>query len=73
MINKIGQHYVTPALMPALRPSLAKLTLGTLSEIFAAVAKIGALLCLIQLIDDLSNRWVYAAIGLWIFSALLSS
>lgn len=73
MINKISQHYVTPALMPALRPSLAKLTLGTLSEIFSAVAKIGALLCLIQLIDDLSNQWVYGAIGLWIFSALLSS
>ena len=73
MINKISQHYVTPELMPALLPSLGKLTLGTLAEVLSALTKIGALLCLIQLINDLSSQWVYAAIGLWILSALISS
>lgn len=73
MINKIIQHYITPTLLPALRPSVAKLSLGVLCEVSAAVAKLGALLCLIQLIDDLSTQWVYAAIGFWVISAIISS
>ncbi|MCG7488013.1 ABC transporter ATP-binding protein/permease [Vibrio sp. Of14-4] len=73
MINKIGQYYVTSTLMPALKPSIGKLTLGTFAEALAALTKIGALLCLIQLIDDLSSQWVYGAIGLWLVSALISS
>ncbi|WP_045452733.1 ATP-binding cassette domain-containing protein [Vibrio campbellii] len=73
MINKIIQHYITPTLLPALRPSVTKLSLGVLCEVSAAVAKLGALLCLIQLIDDLSTQWVYTAIGLWVISAIISS
>lgn len=73
MISKISQHYVTPSLMPALQPSLKKLVWGTLCEVLAAVAKVGALLCLIKLIDDLVSQWVYGAIGLWAASALASS
>ena len=73
MINKISQYYLTPALMPALQPAIAKLTLGTFAEVVAALAKIGALLCLIQLIDDLSSQWVFSAIGLWLVSAAVSS
>ena len=73
MINKISQYYLTPALMPALQPAIAKLTLGTFAEVVAALAKIGALLCLIQLIDDLSSKWVFSAIGLWLVSAVVSS
>jgi len=73
MINKISQHYLTPTLMPALQPAIAKLMLGTFAEVVAALAKIGALLCLIQLIDDLSSKWIFSAIGLWIVSAAVSS
>ena len=73
MISKISQYYVTPSLMPALQPSLKKLALGTLCEVLAALGNVGALLCLIQLIDDLTGQWVYGAIGLWAASALVSS
>ena len=73
MINKIIQHYITPTLLPALRPSVAKLSLGVLCEVSAAVAKLGALLCLIQLIDDLSTQWFYTAIGLCVIRAIISS
>ncbi|EIJ2377458.1 ABC transporter [Vibrio alginolyticus] len=73
MISKISQHYVTPSLMPALKPSIKKLALGTFCEVLAAVAKVGALLCLINLIDRFANQWIYGAIGLWAASALASS
>ena len=73
MITKIAQYYITQELLPALARSKTGLIIGTIAEGVAALTKVFALLCLIQLIDNFSSQWLYTAIVLWITSAALSS
>lgn len=60
-------------LSPALRPVYPKLIASTLSSSLSGLAILGALLCLVKLIDDLSLAWIITAVWLWIFAALFAS
>lgn len=62
-----------PVIMPALRPALPKLSIGVLSSSLSGLAMLGALWCLVKLIEDIALPWVIAAVGLWLLGALFAA
>lgn len=62
-----------PVLFPALKPALPQLGIGVLAEGLSGLAKLGALWCLIGLINDPSPTWVVGACACWIAGAFCSS
>lgn len=64
---------VEPALVPALRPALPALVGGVLAAASSGVAMVGALWCVVLVIDETSIKSASAACVLWLAGAALAS
>lgn len=71
--RRLQDLIVAPLIGPILRPFLPKLIAGVVSSSLSGLAMLGALWCLVQLVSDLSFRWVLAAVVLWVTGAVFSA
>ncbi|MGO1750665.1 MAG: ATP-binding cassette domain-containing protein [Marinobacter sp.] len=64
---------INEPLTAALKPALPMLAVGTLAAALSGLTKLGALWCLVQVIDDQSVTWIIGVGVLLLASAILSS